>query len=94
MTITLCAVVPSHNHYLVIADVVEGLRAKKLPVFIIDDGSSEPTQSTIADLHDPENHVFVKRFDQNQGKGKAVIEGFRLAFEAGYSHAVQVDADG
>ncbi|MDV7341026.1 glycosyltransferase [Terasakiella sp. A23] len=94
MTVKLCAVVPSHNHYLVIEEVVKGLRASSLPVFILDDGSSEPTKSTLAQLHDPNNKIFVTRFDQNRGKGCAVIEAFRIAKAAGYTHAVQVDADG
>lgn len=94
MTINICAIVPSFNHHLVIANVVKDLRAKGLAVFIIDDGSAEPTKSTIADLHDPENLVTVKHLTHNQGKGAAVIEGFRLAHGAGYSHAIQVDADG
>ena len=94
MTVKFCAIVPSHNHYLVIKDVVQGLRDKGLPVFIIDDGSSEPTERVIAALHDPDHNVTVKRLDDNQGKGCAVITGFRMAYEAGYSHAVQVDADG
>ncbi len=94
MTIKLCAVVPSHNHHLAISDVVAGLREKDLFVFVIDDGSTEPAQNIIASLHDPDNGVSVKRLPVNQGKGCAVIEGFRLAKEAGFTHAIQVDADG
>ncbi len=94
MSVKFCAIVPSHNHYLVIENVVKGLREKGLPVFIIDDGSTDPTKSTIAALHNPDENIIIKQFDKNQGKGCAVIEGFRIAYEAGYSHAVQVDADG
>ncbi|WP_417782178.1 glycosyltransferase family 2 protein [Terasakiella pusilla] len=89
-----CAVVPTHNHYLVIEKVVAGLRAQNLPVFIVDDGSPEPARGAIQGLHDPDNQVFVTRLHINQGKGVAVLTGFRLAEEAGYTHAVQVDADG
>ena len=94
MTVKLCAIIPSHNHCNVIGDVVQALREKGLSVFIIDDGSSEPAKSTIAAMHAPDQNVIVKRLDKNLGKGCAVLEGFRIALEAGYSHGVQVDADG
>jgi len=90
----VCAVVPSHDHYLVIGNVVQRLREAGLPVFVIDDGSGEPAASVIAGLQDDANGVVVRRFPVNQGKGAAVIEGFRLASEAGFSHALQIDADG
>ncbi|HLN22607.1 MAG TPA: glycosyltransferase, partial [Patescibacteria group bacterium] len=88
----LCAIVPSHNHHTVIASVVARLRALGLPVFVIDDGSSEPARSAIAALAG--DGVTLRRFEDNQGKGAAVVDGFRLAAAAGFTHAVQVDADG
>lgn len=89
-----CAIVPSHNHWRVAGHVVAGLRAAGLPVIVIDDGSAEPARSALAALHDPAGGVTVRRLDVNQGKGGAVVEGFRLALAAGHTHAVQVDADG
>ncbi|PHQ69453.1 MAG: acyltransferase [Sneathiella sp.] len=94
MSFTLCAIVPSHNHYLHIVPVIAAIRARKVPVFIIDDGSAEPAKSALAALHDPEHDIIVHRINDNGGKGRAVIQGFRLAIAAGYSHALQVDADG
>jgi len=91
---TVCAIVPSHNHWTALGAVVERLRQSGLAVFVIDDGSAEPARSVIASLHDPANGVTVTRFEVNQGKGVAVIAGFRLARASGFSHAVQVDADG
>lgn len=90
----VCAVVPSHNHWTVLGSIVGRLRALDLPVLIVDDGSAEPAASAIARLHAPDDGVTVRRFDVNRGKGVAVTEAFRQAWEAGYSHAVQVDADG
>jgi predicted LPLAT superfamily acyltransferase/glycosyltransferase involved in cell wall biosynthesis len=89
-----CAVVPSYNHWRAVGDVVARLRNEGLDVFIIDDGSDEPARSTLAALHDPAAGVTVHRFGTNQGKGAAVLYGFRAAFDAGFSHAIQVDADG
>ncbi len=89
-----CAIVPSHNHWIVVGDVVARLQAARLPVFVVDDGSREPARAALAQLHDPEHGVTVTRFEVNQGKGIAVLEGFRLAAESGFTHAVQADADG
>jgi predicted LPLAT superfamily acyltransferase/glycosyltransferase involved in cell wall biosynthesis len=89
-----CAVVPSYNHWRAVGEVVARLRGEGLPIFIVDDGSDEPARSTLAALHDPAGGVIVHRFETNQGKGAAVLHGFRVAFEAGFSHALQVDADG
>ena len=36
----------------------------------------------------------VDRFDTNRGKGAAVMQGFDLARAAGFTHALQIDADG
>ena len=89
-----CALIPSHNHCTALPQVVLALRALDLPVLIVDDGSAEPAAAAIAALHDPDNGVCVHRRPLNGGKGAAVCDGLRLAADQGFSHAVQVDADG
>ncbi|CDK98465.1 Acyltransferase [Magnetospirillum gryphiswaldense MSR-1 v2] len=89
-----CALVPSRNHHLALPQVVAGLRALGLPVLIVDDGSDETAAAAIAALHDPDGGVIVHRRPFNGGKGAAVSDGFRLLHAQGFSHAVQVDADG
>lgn len=88
----LCAIVPSYNHHRVVGEVVRALRAADIPVFLIDDGSAEETRLVLSALAGP--GVTVHRLPQNGGKGAAVLTGFRLARAEGYSHALQVDADG
>jgi predicted LPLAT superfamily acyltransferase/glycosyltransferase involved in cell wall biosynthesis len=90
----ICAVIPSRNHYKMIGSIVQRLRAANLPVFIIDDGSDEPARSAIAALHNEADKIIVYRLDFNQGKGEAVIKGFQLAIAGGFTHALQIDADG
>jgi predicted LPLAT superfamily acyltransferase len=89
-----CAVVPSRNHCTALGTICATLRAHGLEVFIIDDGSDEPARSSIAALHAPGQNIEVIRLTENQGKGGAVTTGLRHAFERGFTHAVQVDADG
>ena len=94
MTLRICAVIPSRNHHLVVGQVVDRIRANDLPVYIVDDASDEPTRSILAALHAPERGITVLRRDIRGGKGGAVITGFEAAVAAGYSHVVQIDADG
>jgi glycosyltransferase involved in cell wall biosynthesis len=90
----VCAIVPSYNHWRALGTVVASLQQAGLPVFVIDDGSNEPARSVIAELHDVAHGVAVTRLEPNRGKGGAVQEGLRLALAAGFTHAVQIDADG
>ncbi len=92
MKIVPCAIVPTFNHWTALPEVVTALRHLGLPVFVIDDGSSEPARYAIASLEG--DGVTVLRLERNAGKGAAVLAGFRLATAAGFTHAVQIDADG
>jgi predicted LPLAT superfamily acyltransferase/glycosyltransferase involved in cell wall biosynthesis len=92
MTVRACAIVPSHNHGRTAGAVIARLRAAGLPVFLIDDGSSEPARAQLGNLSGPD--VTLHRFEINQGKGAAVVQGLRMALAEGYTHALQVDADG
>jgi predicted LPLAT superfamily acyltransferase len=94
MTFKCCAIIPSYNHYEKVAALVRCLRDLQLAVFIVDDGSDEATRSALAALHAPQSEVVVDRLDVNCGKGAAVMRGFELARAAGFTHALQIDADG
>jgi predicted LPLAT superfamily acyltransferase len=93
-SIRACAVIPSHNHWQAMPAIVERLRALGLAVFVIDDGSEAPARMALAALDAPGQDVRVTRLDVNRGKGAAVLAGFGLARAAGFSHCLQIDADG
>lgn len=90
----ICALIPSYDHHRELPRIIDHLRALQLAVFIIDDGSGTTAARTMADLHDPDRGIRVLRLAQNSGKGRAVIAGMRAAAARGYTHAVQIDADG
>ncbi len=89
-----CAIVPSYNHNTAVGQVIDQLRAQNLPVLIIDDGSDSPTKEVLAKFNDPDNDVQVHRLEINHGKGGAVSYGLKLAYDLGYTHGIQLDADG
>jgi len=92
--VKICALIPTHNHHQVLADVIERVRTHDLHVFIIDDGSDVATEQKVQSLHDPENGVTCHRLAINSGKGVAVMQGMAHASAAGFTHAIQIDADG
>ncbi|TEW54086.1 glycosyltransferase family 2 protein [Psychromonas sp. RZ22] len=87
-----CFLIPCYNHGNTIHAVVDQLIERfSLPVIVIDDGSQAETQVVIDALG---TKVEIIRLEQNQGKGGAVIAGLKRAQQLGFTHALQVDADG
>ena len=90
-----CIVIPYYNHEGAIAATVAALRAHAVPCWIVDDGSSAQAAAAADEVARTEGAwVQVIHYRPNQGKGAAVIAGFRAAVQAGFTHALQVDADG
>lgn len=74
--------------------LVEGLRPSGLTCWLVDDGSGPACAAAIDRLVAAESGwLRVERLPQNRGKGVAVLAGFRAAQRAGFTHAVQIDAD-
>jgi len=90
-----CAVIPVYNHGEAIGAVVAAVRQHGLPCLLVDDGS-EPGCAAVLDALAAADAAGVQllRLPQNQGKGGAMIAGLRQAARLGYSHALQIDADG
>ncbi len=91
--VEVCAVVPTYDNPRTVAAVVETLGAHGLAVVLIDDGSAAEGRAACAALG-ASGAATVRRHDRNRGKGAAVKTGFAVARELGFSHALQVDADG
>lgn len=88
------AVIPSYRHVTRLPEIVGRLKSLGLPVLVVDDGNAEAEAAAIQALHDPASRIRVIRRAQNGGKGAAVKTGLRGARELGWTHAVQIDADG
>jgi glycosyltransferase involved in cell wall biosynthesis len=91
--VKVCAVVPVYNHAAPAAGVVAALGELALPCVVVDDGSEPAAAASLARLAVP-GRVEVVRHAENRGKGAAVISGLKRAAELGFSHALQIDADG
>jgi len=90
-----CVVIPVYNHEHAIGKVVAQVLGHGLPVILVDDGSSPACAAVLDGLAGQyPGRVVLERLPVNQGKGGAVLRGFARAAQGGYSHVLQVDADG
>lgn len=89
-----CAVIPVYNHGSTAGAVVQSLRDRGLPVFLVDDGSGPETKAQLRLVVEQQPGCQLITLAQNQGKGGAVTQGLLEARRQGFSHALQVDADG
>jgi glycosyltransferase involved in cell wall biosynthesis len=88
-----CAVIPTFNNPVTIAGVVADVRRHLDDVLIVDDGSHDEGRRALDELAG-KGVARVLRRERNGGKGAAVKTGLRAAHELGFSHALQIDADG
>jgi glycosyltransferase involved in cell wall biosynthesis len=91
----VCGLVPVYNNPLTLERVVSRVLAYIDSVIIVDDGSTDDTRVIAQRLaNDSAGRVYLKRLPRNSGKGAAVQAGQQLAQAHGFTHALQVDADG
>jgi glycosyltransferase involved in cell wall biosynthesis len=90
-----CVLIPVYNHEHAVGAVVQAVLASGLPCILVDDGSNAGCAQVLDRLAAAEpRQIILARHAHNQGKGDAVLTGMRRAAEAGYTHALQIDADG
>ena len=82
-------VIPVYNHGQAVAAVVEKAMRLSLPVFVVDDGSTDSTRETIAPL----GGIHLLRHAENKGKGAALLTGFAEASKIA-DWAITMDGDG
>lgn len=88
-----CFLIPCYNHGSTVAEVVSSLSVFELPILLVDDGSNQQTKQALSNVVQ-QTHVHLITLEQNQGKGGAVMAGIRQAQQLGFSHVIQIDADG
>lgn len=84
-----CVIIPAYNAARTLPAVVEEALAERVPVLVVDDGSTDGTAAGVAHL--PVNLLVHPK---NLGKGAALRTGFAWALKHGFSGMVTVDADG
>jgi glycosyltransferase involved in cell wall biosynthesis len=90
-----CILIPFYNHGGAIAQVLASLRPLGLPCRVVDDGSNAAAKAALgAAIAANASWVTLQTLPTNQGKGGAVMAGCDATLAAGFTHAIQIDADG
>ncbi|WP_305375003.1 glycosyltransferase family 2 protein [Photobacterium leiognathi] len=88
-----CFLIPCYNHGATVPAVIDALTSYGFPIIIVDDGSELATRKILSEQAKRPN-ITIVTLPKNQGKGGAVIAGIKQADLLGFSHALQIDADG
>lgn len=83
-------IIPVYNHGLAIAGVINRAKGLGLPIFVVDDGSTDATASVIKGI----DGITICHHARNLGKGAAILTGFTAALENACNWAITVDGDG
>lgn len=88
-----CIIIPCYNHGRELSQYLPLVAEMGVDIIVVNDGSNAEESALITQAC----RTFSVRLIQsevNQGKWAAVLSGMQAAQEAGYTHALQCDADG
>lgn len=86
-------IIPAFNPGPLLAGTVEAACGRWDPVWVVVDGSTDRSHDALRTAAGAGSPRVMIRPD-NGGKGAAVLTGARAALDAGFSHALVMDADG
>lgn len=88
-------VIPVYNHQGAITNTLKNVLKYGYPIVLVDDGSETECHKVLCGLVERYcDSVSLVHLPVNSGKGAAVKAGMLYALEKGFSHGLQVDADG
>jgi glycosyltransferase involved in cell wall biosynthesis len=73
--------------------MLDSLKKQSLNCILVDDGSRNECRQRLQSIASSHTWITLLTRPENGGKGAAVCEGLQYAFQQGFSHALQVDAD-
>lgn len=89
-----CIVIPHFDHVEQFKTLLPRLNEQGLPLVVVDDASPDESYKELQNLLEGHTGRILVRHTRNLGKGGAVMTGLKAALDAGYTHALQIDADG
>jgi glycosyltransferase involved in cell wall biosynthesis len=88
-----CVLISIYDHAATIRRVVESVAFTRLPLLIVNDASDLATREALDRIARDFDWVEIRHHAANQGKGAALVTGYRAAAARGFTHAIQLDAD-
>jgi len=83
----ICVLLPAFNEANNIDTIINAIKAQRLDVLVVDDGSADETNIIAGKLAD-----YVIRHKANMGKGYSIREGISFILDKDYEAAVIMDA--
>lgn len=87
-------VAPTYNNAPMLMSVLNRLESAGLPVFVIDDGSTDETPLILGQWRQARHNRHIRTHPRNLGKAAALRSGFEVVRLSGFSHAISIDTDG
>ncbi|MEP7061349.1 MAG: glycosyltransferase family 2 protein [Betaproteobacteria bacterium] len=81
--------IPAYNEASTLSEILRGVLVHESRVLVVDDGSTDGTADSIADLA-----VDVIRHSRNIGKSASLVDGFAWALDRNASRVLTMDGDG
>lgn len=88
------AIIPCYRHDKTLFNVIKDVQKYISDVIVVDDGNETDVSKNIENIANQFSNVFVIKNEVNLGKGFSLAKAIHFAKEKGYSHAIQIDADG
>ncbi len=83
-------IIPTYNNAGTIAKVIADVRCFAEDVMVVNDGSTDDSQSILESIPG----IRIVSYQKNMGKGHALRTGLEQAYSDGYRYALTIDADG
>ncbi len=85
-----CVIIPTFNNHQTIEKVIKDVLEYTNQVIVVNDGSTDNTQEIISKF----DSIDIVSYPNNKGKGYALRQGFKFAWNKGYEYAITIDSDG
>jgi len=93
--VLICIVIPHFDHLAQFQRILPKLLEQGFPLVVVDDASPKQSFDELTLLLEKlAPRSILVRHSHNQGKGAAVMTGLNTALESGFTHVLQIDADG
>ncbi|MGS2718098.1 glycosyltransferase family 2 protein [Eionea flava] len=89
-----CIVIPHYKHEMLFSNFLPKLIALNKTCIVVDDGSGKESLGKLRKSLEPHAKFYLIAHQNNRGKGAAVVTGCHHASAMGFTHFLQIDADG
>ncbi len=93
MNKSIAVIVPAYNEEVLIEKTINSIPDIVEKIIIVNDCSTDNTREIVEVLKKDNEKIQLINFEKNSGVGKAIVEGYELAFEQGHDIGVVMPGD-